>query len=110
MELLLRGFLMALCLTLVLELLFALLWGVRKKGLLLVVLMNILTNPAVNLLHYLAVYLLGWPPIWVVPVLEAAAITAEGFCCKNMIHRPWLFAILINGFSYAMGAAIQFLI
>lgn len=32
MELLLRGFLMALCLTLVLELLFALLWGVRKKG------------------------------------------------------------------------------
>lgn len=97
----------ALLLTLTFELLFALVWGVRKDRLLLVVLMNIMTNPAVNLLHYLAVYLLGWPAFWVIPVLELAAVIAEGFCCKGVIRRPWLFAVLINAFSYSMGALIQ---
>ena len=97
----------ALLLTLTFELLFALVWGVRKDGLLLVVLMNIMTNPAVNLLHYLAVYLLGWPAFWVIPVLELAAVIAEGFCCKGVIRRPWLFVVLINAFSYSMGALIQ---
>ena len=97
----------ALLLTLTFELLFALVWGVRKDGLLLVVLMNIMTNPAVNLLHYLAVYLLGWPALWVIPVLELAAVIADGFCCKKMVRRPWLFAVLINAFSYSMGALIQ---
>ena len=97
----------ALLLTLTFELLFALVWGVRKNRLLLVVLMNIMTNPAVNLLHYLAVYLLGWPAFWVIPVLELAAVIAEGFCCKGVIRRPWLFVVLINAFSYSMGALIQ---
>ena len=107
---LLQSMAIALCLTLILELLFALFWGVRKRGVLLVVLMNLLTNPAVNLLHAIAVFLLGWPPIWVVPILEAAAIIAEGFCCTHMIKRPWLFAVLVNGFSYTMGVIIQALI
>ena len=97
----------ALFLTLVFELLFALVWGVRKDGLLLVVLMNIMTNPVVNLLHYLAVYLMGWPAFWVIPVLELAAVIAEGFCCKHIIRRPGLFAVLINAFSYSMGVLIQ---
>lgn len=99
----------ALALTLIFELLFALVWGVRKDGLMLVVLMNVLTNPAVNVLHYLAVYLLGWPALWVVLVLELAAVTAEGLCCKDVIRRPWLFAVLINAFSYSMGELIQHL-
>ena len=99
--------LMALSLTLVFELLFALLWRVRKDGLLLVLLMNVMTNPAVNLLHYLAVCLLGWPALWVIPVLEIAVVITEGFCCKDVIRRPWLFALLINAFSYTMGVVIQ---
>ena len=78
---LLSSFLTALFLTLAFELLFAWVWGVRKHGLLLVILMNILTNPAVNLLHYFAVYLLGWPAFWVILTLEAAVVITEGFCC-----------------------------
>ena len=73
----LTSLLIALGLTLVLELLFALVWGVRRDGLLLVVLMNVMTNPAVNVLHYIAVYLLGWPAFGVVPVLELTAVAAE---------------------------------
>lgn len=97
----------ALALTLIFELLFALLWGVRKNGLLLVLLMNVMTNPAVNLLHYITVYLLGWPAVWVVLVLEIAVVVTEGLCCKDVIKRPWLFALLINGFSYTMGELLQ---
>lgn len=101
--------LIALVLTLVLELLFALVWGVRRDGLTLVVLMNIMTNPAANLLHHIAVCLLGWPTAWVVLVLELSVVVVEGFCCKGVIRRPWLFALLINVWSYSMGVLIQFL-
>jgi len=100
---------LALLLTLILELLFSLVWGVRKDGLLMVVLMNLLTNPAVNLLYYLAGFLLGWESIWLILALEAAAVLAEGFCCQGIIRRPWLFAILVNLFSYGTGELIQFL-
>ena len=105
----LPSLLTALGLTLALELLFALVWGVRRDGLLLVVLMNVMTNPAVNVLHYIAVYLLGWPAFGVVPVLELTAVAAEGLCCRGMIRRPWLFALLINAWSYSIGVLIQFL-
>ena len=97
----------ALALTLALELLFALAWGVRKDGLLLVILMNVMTNPAVNVLHYIAVWLLGLPAAAVVPVLELVAFAAEGVCCRSVIRKPWLFAFLINAFSYGIGVLIQ---
>ena len=99
----------ALTLTLVLELSFALVWGVRKRGLVLVILMNILTNPAVNLLWQL-LYLVGWNTGWALIALEAAVVVVEGFCCRGIIRRPWLFALLVNAFSYGMGELLQFLL
>ena len=100
---LLQSLTVSLALTLVLELAFALVWGVRKKGLLLVGLMNLLTNPAVVTLHYLFSHRLGYSTVLLVILLEAAAILVEGLCCRGMIKRPWLFALLINLFSYGMG-------
>ena len=99
----------ALTLTLVLELSFALVWGVRKQGLVLVILMNILTNPAVNLLWQL-LYLVGWSTGWALILLEAAVVVVEGFCCRGIIRRPWLLALLVNAFSYGMGELLQFLL
>ena len=104
---LLHAILAALAMTLVLELVFALAWGVRKEGLLVVVLMNAMTNPAANVLYFLGVRLQGWPVAWVALVLEAAVVTAEGLCCRGVIRRPWLFALLVNLFSYGVGALIQ---
>ncbi len=88
----------SLVLTLVFELLFALVWGVRGKGLVLVILMNVLTNPAVVVLHHLT----GW-----IYILEIAAILVEGFCCRGMIKKPWLFAVCVNVFSYTAGEILQ---
>ena len=107
---LLPSLVISLVLTLIFELLFALVWGVRKKGLLLVVLMNILTNPAVVLLHFICTAFLGWTGFLPVLILEIAAIAAEGFCCRGMIKKPWLFAVCANVFSYTIGELLQLLI
>lgn len=97
----------SLILTLLLELAFAWFWGVRGKGLGLVALMNILTNPAVVMLHFLCTAVLGWSELLPVLLLETAAIVAEGFCCRGMIRKPWAFAVCINLFSYFAGELLQ---
>lgn len=105
MMILSHALILSLVLTLVLEMLFALVWGVRKKGLLIVALMNVLTNPAVGTLHFLCVNALGWKVLPVV-ILELAAMVVEGFCCKGVIKRPWLFAVLVNLFSFGIGGLL----
>ena len=104
---LLLSVLTALSLTLLFELFFALIWGIRREGLLLVILMNVMTNPAVNLLYFFAVSLLGWRSLWVVPPLELAVVIVEGICCRGVIRRPWLFVVLANGVSYTLGVILQ---
>lgn len=102
---LVHALIVSLALTLVLEMAFALVWGVRKKGLLIVALMNVLTNPAVVTLHFLCVNDLGWTVLPVV-ILELAAMVVEGFCCKGVVKRPWLFAVLVNLFSFGIGGLL----
>lgn len=104
---LLLSMLWALLLTELLELGFAWLWGLRRRQLLLVLLMNLLTNPAANLLHYLLTVLMGWPALPVILSIELAVLLTEGFCCRGMIPKPWLFAALVNGFSYGAGLLLQ---
>lgn len=107
---LLHSLLISLVLTLALELLFALVWGVRKRGLVLVLLMNILTNPTVVLLHFFCIAFLGWTGFFPVLILELAAIVVEAFCCHGVVPKPWLFAFCINLFSYTMGELLQLLL
>ena len=107
---LLHSLMISLLLTLVLELLIALVWGVRKKGLVLVILMNILTNPAEVLLLIQCVAFLGWTGFLPVLILELAAILVEAICCRGVIRKPWLFAICANVFSYTLGELLQLLI
>ena len=95
-------FALSLGLTLLFELPFVYLWGLRSRhNLKLAVLVNVLTNPAVVLLHGL-----GLPAL----PLEAAAIAAEGFCYRTRgeaIRRPFLLALCVNTFSYGMGLILN---
>ena len=103
----------SLLLTLVFEEGFALVWGLRgKRELGLVALVNILTNPAVVLLYYTATGPLRWNAIPVTVVLEASAILVEWRCYRafsDQVKRPFLFALLINLFSYGAGCVINLL-
>ena len=103
----------SLLLTLVFEEGFALVWGLRgRRELGLVALVNILTNPAVVLLYYTAAGFWHWNAIPVTIVLEASAILVE-WCCyrafSDQVKRPFLFALLINLFSYSAGCVINLL-
>lgn len=103
----------SLVLTLIFELGFSLIWGLRSQDLQLIVLINLLTNPLAVTLHGLLCLLWGLPPLVVVPLLEGAVILTEGSFCRtqgDQIVHPWRFALLLNLFSYSMGVLLQQLI
>ena len=103
----------SLLLTLIFEEGFALVWGLRgKRELGLVALVNCLTNPPVVLLYYTATGLWSWNAIPVTITLEASAILVEWRCYRafsEQVKRPFLFALLINLFSYGAGCVINLL-
>ena len=101
----------SLSLTVALETGFFFLTGKRdKKDLLLVVLVNVVTNPVVVLLYWLAALYTDWNMIVVIIPLEAFAILAEGYYYKNYgrcFKRPYIFSAGANMFSYWIGVLIQ---
>lgn len=103
----------SLALTLALEELFALVWGLRgRQELGTVALVNVLTNPPVVLLYHTAVGLLGWNALAVTAVLETAAVLVEWRyyrLCSRQLTRPFWFALLVNVFSYGAGRLINLL-
>ena len=101
----------SLILTLVFEAGFFLLVGKRdKKDLLLLVLVNVVTNPVVVLSDWLVVLYTSWDIRIVLLFLETFAVLTEGFYYKkygNNFKRPFLFALAANAFSFTVGALIQ---
>lgn len=95
----------SLLLTLALESLFALIWGVRgKHNWRLLFRMNVVTNPVV-----VSLYLLlggGWP---LTLVLEGAAVAAEGLAWRRWgtVRPALLFSLCANGFSFCTGLLLS---
>lgn len=99
----------SLLVTLLLELSYALGWQVRGKDLLVIIWMNILTNPLVVLINYFTASA-GFVISTLLP--ELAAIAAEAIILKRFsknIHFPILLAFCINIFSYICGVFIRYL-
>ena len=103
----LTTFALSLGLTLVFELTFALLWGLRRRDLLLCALVNVLTNPVVVLLYLL------FPHPAATAAWECMAAAVEGWYYRRYgqnIRAPRLFSVLCNGISFSLGLVInQFL-
>ena len=96
-----------LILTLAMELLIGLIWRVSNRDFILIVLVNTLTNPAVNYL----VMLLGSRrnAFWII-LLESAVVVTEAFCYKKRgenIRRPLLFSLSANAASYLFGVILS---
>ena len=108
---LLSALAVSLALTIALEAAFYWLSGRRDKmDLLLLVLVNILTNPVVVLLYYLSAAHTSWNTYAVQITLEALAVLVEGYCFKKYgqaFRRPYLFAAAANVFSYGVGILIK---
>ena len=101
-------FLMSLVLTLLLELSAACLFKIKGKDLLLVTLVNILTNPAAVLLS-----LLFGNQRAIQFIIEAVVILTEGCYYKKYgkeIRRAFLFSGVANILSYSMGKLINYMV
>ncbi len=97
-------FALSLAFTLILEGAVGILAGFRGKDLLLLALVNILTNPVVVLLHAM------FPKPVITAILELAAIAVEGAIYSRLgtkIPHPWRFSLEANVFSYVCGIIIN---
>ena len=105
---LLRSLLLSLTLTLVLELGGALLLGVcARKDLLLIFLVNVLTNPPLVLTLDLVYLAHGMPPWYLIAALELAAVGIEALLFYRRLTysriQPLLLSILLNAASFLGG-------
>ena len=107
----------SLALTLVLEVAFFLVvrsikGKLDKKDLLLVVLVNILTNPALVLIFRLTVlYTDANYVIHIIILLEIIATLTEGYIYKkhgDYFKLPYVFSIAANIFSFGSGLVLQY--
>ena len=106
----LKNLAIALLMTLALEFAFAALWGVKgKENYKLVGMVNLLTNPPVNLLYAVAVPLWHLPMLPVIAALEIGAVVVEWLCYRSLskIYRPFLFSLCVNAFSFCAGCLLQ---
>ena len=105
----LRSLALSLGLTLLLEIPAALILGLRRKeDILLVGLVNVLTNPIVVLILNLFFIFTASPPPWfLILPLEVFAVLTEGFIYqKGLSYRrihPFFLSLILNGISYFGG-------
>lgn len=113
---LIRMFGISLALTMVTELAIAFLFGLRtRENVLLVLLVNVLTNPSAVLCNRLCrLYLPYYNRVPVQLVIEAAVIIVEAFVyCRfardeqRRIKSPVLLALTANGCSWLLGVLIR---
>ena len=103
--------LISLGITIILELAFTLIFQIRgSSDLILVIVVNIITNPAVVLINYLLLKRTNLSQLLVVLTLEAAAILVEALYYRRYgekIKRPFLFSLGANAFSYSIGLVLN---
>lgn len=99
---------LALLMTEAIEVPVCLLMGLRRKELLIVLLANLLTNPAVNVLYLLAGLYTPLPEVLVIAVLEIAAVVTEWLIYRSLTEskRPFLVSFVANAVSYGVGLLI----
>lgn len=106
--------LISLGMTIVFELIFCFAFKLRGTyNILLVILVNTLTNPPVVLLNYLLRQNTDLPQTLIVITLEITAVVVEGVYykrCAEDIKHPILFSLGANAFSYFSGLLITYII
>ena len=109
----------SLVLTLVFETAFFLVTGIlgtvkrNKKDLLLVIMVNVLTNPVVVLLYWLSALYTNWNRTLVKIPLEIFAVLTEWLYYRKYaqtIKKPFLFSLAANAFSFTAGLLLQLII
>ena len=101
--------------TLLVEIIFSLILGLRKKDLLNVLLVNLLTNPLMNCIHPLVLFEYGKTAQLIsFIILEIVVILAEGFIYKKYLNynkiNSYLLSLILNFASCGIGLLINYFI
>lgn len=100
----------SLILTIILEEIFAIMVGIRNKtNLLLICMVNVLTNPVVVFTYYILTYYTTFHSYIIIIPLELIAILVEFNYFKTYgkgFRHPFIFAICVNLFSFGIGKII----
>ena len=81
-----------------------------RKNLLLIALVNVITNPVVVLSYWLAAAYTDWNLVVVLAALELFAIALEGWYYGKYgrgFGRPYVFSAVANMVSFWVGALVQ---
>jgi len=103
----LKYFLLSLLITLLVELTFFFLFGKRSlKDALLLVLVNFMTNPTMQLSYWLLVSQTDWSPWWTKLIIECLVVFWEGWL--YLVHgksfrKPFYFSAGANALSFSIG-------
>lgn len=90
----------------------AALLGFRKRDLIFVLLVNLLTNPPVVVLTFLCGVYWG-RSVWIISVIlfEAAAFLTEALIYRSNLEKrkpnPFLVSLILNAASYAAGEVVN---
>ena len=103
--------LFVLLLTEAVEVPIARLFGIRGRDLWFVVLANVLTNPAVNVLYATAATVTKLPTVAVLAVLETAAVAVEWLVYRYAgIRRPLPVSLVCNAASFGAGLLLNIIL
>lgn len=100
--------------TILIEVIFSLIVGVReKKDILNIVLVNVLTNPIVTSVPILVLVTIGFKArIIMLITLEILTLFTEGFIYYKTLKfkkiNPFLLSLILNGASYLIGEVINY--
>ena len=101
-----------LLLTIILEVSLSFLLGLRKKDIIYVVLVNVLTNPILNVVNvYCTILYLKNGYIISLVILEILAFIIEGLIYKKVLTykkiKPMILSLILNVFSFGIGYIIN---
>ena len=99
---------LALLMTEAIEIPVCLLWGMRGRDLLFVLLANVLTNPLLNVLYAVACVYTPIPPAFSLAVLEVSAVVVEWIVYRSATgaKHPFLASLTANAASFGLGLLI----
>ncbi|MGN0587251.1 MAG: hypothetical protein ACI4JF_08195 [Oscillospiraceae bacterium] len=98
----------SLLLTIAVEVTVGYILGARKKQLIIILAVNLLTNPAVNALYHALNLYTDIHKAVIMAALEISAVTAEWIIySRNEFKRPLVFSVILNAASYFTGVLLN---
>lgn len=98
----------SLLLTVIIELTAGIILGTRNRQLIIILAVNLLTNPAVNVIYQALCYYTDIHSVIITAALEIMAVTVEWLIYRrNDFKRPFRLSLILNAISFFTGCLLN---